>query len=454
MTFSTQHNIFIREEKSSLQESGFLQLEKNPRLPLSIIAYNARSLKNTINANCLRNFINSENPDTVLLCETWLENDFLIYHTGYKQFRSLNNKYGGSMIIVNSHKFTPMQISVPSQLKNHVVSVILLDNKGQIAILISYYSQPNKEKSKRDELFEIYATWISKRYSSLPIIIYSDFNVNFNDKRIHKYPGRNAGFTLLKSNKSFTREQLKNNKFIRSYLDVITAKFVKCKNAAIGGHPGQSDHLVLRYSFELPLAYFPPKPKMQLNLGKIKSQVQLIKLKLCSSNTLSKQTIIETTDAIKSRILTKINFRSLLKDINAVHEQFESDVPLSSCQSLKIQHKIYKIYSIMRNEALSLINQGIMHNSRTAFQTLEKLVKLKSGKGIVQLLKKNDEVLNDEEKYIEIVSYFSKLFSKSSKMRITDYITNFSTKPFIPIFSLIGIQLKTNFKEIKLLAMT
>jgi len=53
-----------------------------------------------------------------MLCETWLACDIPLYHTGYKQFKTANDEYGGTMIIINSYKYNSMQISVPQNLKN------------------------------------------------------------------------------------------------------------------------------------------------------------------------------------------------------------------------------------------------------------------------------------------------------------------------------------------------
>jgi len=133
---------------------------------------------------------------------------------------------------------------------------VLLGVHNELAILIGYYSKPDKIKKQRNKLFNDYLSWLTLRYRNLPIIFcYSDFNTNFNYKRNKLFPGKNDGLTLIKPDKYYTREQLKNGRLVQPYIDIMLSRNVICESAKVCGHPETSDHL--RNNFVLSNPYRP-----------------------------------------------------------------------------------------------------------------------------------------------------------------------------------------------------
>lgn len=144
LIFNNINQCSSRELQNSPIKSRKFTQEYSSFLDLSIIAYNARSLKNQINNQALLNYIHNEKPDVILICESWLKNDIRLFHSGYKQFRS--SDYDGSPIIVNSSKYNSMKIAVPSEISQLLTYVLLLCNCSEIYVLICYYSKPGTGK--------------------------------------------------------------------------------------------------------------------------------------------------------------------------------------------------------------------------------------------------------------------------------------------------------------------
>ncbi len=76
-----------------------------------------------------------------------------------------------------------MRITIPPYLKNCVVSVVLLNSNGSVSVLVAYYSKLCPEKNRKEQQPENYMSWLHLRYGGLPIILYTDFNMDMRDKR-------------------------------------------------------------------------------------------------------------------------------------------------------------------------------------------------------------------------------------------------------------------------------
>jgi len=168
-------------------------------------------------------------------------------------------------------------------------------------------------------------------------------------------------------------------------------------------------------------------------MNKIKSQSNAIIQMLSNQSEITHQFINKITENIKDKYSIFPNFKSLLKDINLLHENFENELPLSKVQDQDLLKKIQRLYKILRNNTMDMINEVLKRNNKAAYKALETILQFKGRKGIVQELRNSSTTLCGDEITNSINKYFRDLYKRNKTIRITNYLSLKNTSSSVSV---------------------